>query len=939
MPVKRARTTSRFTIERLRTTVLIGGGLLVAAIGIFLGLGQWRLYRQIRDLPKRLGIDIQQQADGVNYTQSRKGKTLFRIHAARAIQMKTSGKMLLHDVRIDLYGDDGSRTDTISGGEFEYDHQSGIAQATGPVEIVVMRPDVKPSITQLEPGTAKSAVPPQAGKKSPATVDHPAEGQAREIHVKTSGLTFDQKSGLASTIQRVDFALQQGSGSSTGATYNSSQGQLILDHDVELHVERSGSPVTIHASHADFERAQELCQMTTARAEYTGGSVQTANALMHFREDGSVVRLDGSGGVDVLTKTGSHVTAPRGNVEFDEQNHPTHGLLEGGAKLEMTQPARQIQGSSPTVRLQFTGEGQLRQAHMEQGVFFTSHQQGISAKGLPSQINRTWKSQVADVTFVPTPNEPPNRTDAAQGDASSQVEPQTVQGTGNVIVTSETNIQASGVNTRDSSTLAADSVVAKLAPGGALTSLVGDGHAHFVQDTPEGAHQSSTSDQLDVHFVPGPPGMSRPPSRAKIPQVPSHNSSSQQAFQASSQISSQIASITQIGNVLFEQNPPAKLSKSSAPNQAAPAKPLNNQQPIRATASRADYDGSTQVLHLTGSPHVHNGELDMTATVMDFARTTGDAFAHGNVKASWANSGNESSKDTPLPGATLLASGQYSAGGPAKASLSNIPIHAIADEAEIHQSTQEITFRAAPKPSAATSGKTNQPRLWQAANSVSAPLIVLNRQKQTLTAQSTELSNPVRTVLVSSSAGPSTRLAGAAGKVKQNLVSVIRVRSGDLHYSEGERLALCHAGALGTVTAETSDSNGTSTVSALEAEIKLLPPGIHPAPKQSNNSRDPDASVTPSNSSIDQLTALGNVHVDWPDRKGTGEKLVYMAEQGTFTLTGTSAAPPRITDEVRGTVTGSALIFHTGDDSVTVEGDGGKTQTETQSPKKQRKLP
>jgi hypothetical protein len=32
-------------------------------------------------------------------------------------------------------------------------------------------------------------------------------------------------------------------------------------------------------------------------------------------------------------------------------------------------------------------------------------------------------------------------------------------------------------------------------------------------------------------------------------------------------------------------------------------------------------------------------------------------------------------------------------------------------------------------------------------------------------------------------------------------------------------------------------------------------------------------------------------------------------------------------------VTGSALIFHSRDDSVTIEGDGRKTVTETRSPK------
>jgi len=41
--------------------------------------------------------------------------------------------------------------------------------------------------------------------------------------------------------------------------------------------------------------------------------------------------------------------------------------------------------------------------------------------------------------------------------------------------------------------------------------------------------------------------------------------------------------------------------------------------------------------------------------------------------------------------------------------------------------------------------------------------------------------------------------------------------------------------------------------------------------------------------------------------------------------------PPRMTDPERGNVTGEALIFHSRDDSVSVE--GGKTKTETTVPK------
>jgi lipopolysaccharide export system protein LptA len=900
----------RFTIERLRTVVLVGGVLLVAGIAVFLAAGQWKLHKLVKDLPKRLGIDIEQQADGVNYTQSRKGKTLFKIHAARAVQMKQAGKTLLHDVRIDLYGEDGQRTDTISGSEFEYDPGAGLAQAAGAVEITLMRPGVRPAVAQLKPGSAKSdsgAKHGTAGGAGPVS----SEITDNEIHVKTSGLLFDQKSGVATTAQRVDFALRQGSGNSIGATYDSAKGELILDHAVELHADRDNAqnvsePVTVHASHAEFERSEQVCRLTQAMAEYTGGEAQTGVALIHFREGGSVLSLDGADGVDLKTRSGDHVTAARGTLDFDEHNRPRLGLLMGGAKLEMTQPNRQVEGSSPTARLTFDAQGQLSQAHLEQGVLFTTRQQITNAKG-SGELKRAWKSQSADIVFAATPgNSAAARKPGSQHDeknAHRGVEPRTIRGFGGVTITSEAKNEGVILPSK----LFADTVVAELAPGGVLSSLSGTGHAVFEQTTAQGAHQTSSSDQLDVQFSP----------TAHFSQTTAKPSSKAPAANPSA--NTEIASIHQAGHVILVQDaPPARPGRAAQP-------------PVRATASRADYDGQTQILHLWGAPRIQDGALDMTANQIDFARVTGDAFAHGDVKASWTSAGNKSSaQSSGVPGSSML-------GGDSPGS--NGPIHAVAAEAELHQMTGEVVFRAAS--AAVKTQSANQPRIWEAANSVSAPLITLNRQKQTLVAEATGPANPVRTVLVrnpspksDSSQTASGRAASGSGASKTrgrpDAPSVIRVRSGDLHYSEGERLALFHGGSVGSVTVETTETGGDATVVSQQAEVKLLPAGIHSA---SVNAR----AASTSNVSVDRIIATGRVVVDWPDRQGTGERLVYRGDDGTFTLTGSGAVPPRITDQARGTVTGSALIFHSGDDSVTVEGDGGKTVTNTQAPKKHTK--
>ena len=633
---------------------------------------------------------------------------------------------------------------------------------------------------------------------------------------------------------------------------------------------------------------------------------------MHFRDDGSVVRLDGSGGVDVKTRAGSHLTAPRGTLNFDTANHPHDGLLEGGAHMESHRKdedsSRQIEGSAPRARLAFDSEGELRMAHLENGVSFSSRQESKSAKGIQIDVHRSWKSQTADVAFAAATESPESgKTVGQQKDAQGQgkIEPRTIHGTGGVVITSET---IGTEKTAGLATLAADTVDATLAAGSVLSTLDGNGHASFDQRTAQGVHQSSNSDQLQVRFV----------------DKPASSLSAANSQSKASAAGSEIESVVQLGHVVLDQQP-AK---------AAPGRP--DEPPVHATAARLDYEGGSQNFHLTGvagtPPRVQNGALDISATRIDFNHATGDAFARGDVKASWSGKPSEAAKTgqpgqpsqprlgTQLPGNTLL-----NTGGP---SDNNSPIHAIAAEAELRQSSDEVVFRSNGAASA---------RLWQGANSVTAPTITLDRKKQTLTAESSTAANPVRTVLVTS---PPARPAakpdanGLPGKAKPAGPSIVRVRSGLLHYSEGERLATFQSGPAGSVSVETTEASNASTTEATiqagQAVVQLLGPGIHAAPKNSTG----ETAVTPSSGSrIDRMTATGHVSVNWPGRSGTGEKLVYLNDDNSFTLTGTGAAPPRITDQTHGTVTGSALIFHSRDDSVTVEGDGGKTVTETQSPK------
>jgi lipopolysaccharide export system protein LptA len=692
----------------------------------------------------------------------------------------------------------------------------------------------------VAPAIAPHATPLALGEKAKgkplaAVAQTAASGQ---IHVKTIGLLFDQKSGVASTSQQVEFSMAQGAGSALGASYDSQQGLLVLNQSVQLNTQRGTEAVQLHAQHAEFERESQICRMHAAAVDYRGGKATAGEAKILFRTDGSAVRLDATSGFALTTATGSRLNAPTGAIDFDDHNQPKHGHLEGGVQMdsasESAKGSRHIHGSAPTAELEFTAKGELRHAHLERGVTLDSNEASQSQAG-PMRISRNWRSPVADMEFH----------SAARG----RLEPGTLRGTGGVVVT--TNSQR-GKEAPVPARMAADEVTGAFGQGSTLTAMTGVGHAEIEQTTASGSRLTTNGDRLEAHFAAG--------------------------QEAGTKNATQIQSAIVDGHVVLVENPAAKTGEASAP--------------LRATAGHAVYEGAGEWLHLTLNPRVEDGGLQLTADKIDVSQDSGDAFGHGNVKATWAENG-----------ADQTGRARKAKQGNSNGLGGQGPAHAIAAEAQLHQSTGEATFRG-------------HARLWQQANSISAPVIVLDRQKQTLVARSTVAAEPVRAVLVSAAGTESSKTTGKDAAGKPATPSVIRMRGGDLKYSDAERKAVMHGGTAGTVVAET----GTATSVSNEVELTLLPAGNH-------------AGKDGTAAQVDRMTARGRVTVSSQGRRGSGEQLVFSGESGEYVLTGTAAAPPRMTDPARGVVTGEALIFHSRDDSVSIEGGVHKTATETTAPR------
>ncbi|MGA9720201.1 MAG: LPS export ABC transporter periplasmic protein LptC [Acidobacteriaceae bacterium] len=775
----------RITIERLRTWILVLAGVLVTAIVGFFLFTRYRLSHFGRDLPARLGVNIQQDANGFTYSKSQGGHTLFTLHASKVIQYKGNGRATLHNVSITLYGKDGSRNDHVYGDEFEYDAAQGMARALGPVHLDVQAP---------------------AGTRGTAP-------QNRTVHAETSGLVFNQKTGEARTDAPVAFSVADAKGTAVGAAYDANEGVLILQRDVHFTAQLTKGPLALVAEHAEFNRDTRQLALLKPDARYAGEHNTAEQALVYFRPDGTVEKADANGRVNMQADQGRELHASALEVVMDAHGNTQRATLDGGLLFSANEGPHSIHGDANSGILQLGPDGELKRVEMHSAV--TVVDQEIGPVNDPhGSVTREVRGSTVVIDLVTSP----------QGHAQAEK----LMASGNAVLTEHTIYSDSPPQ---NTVMKGDVIQATLREGRALDTLRAQGNTFLTNTNPSGVSQTSTGDTLDIAFA------QEPEKEAKLRpnDIPP----------------SLIERAVQRGHVTIVQVKPGATDK----------KPWRSQ----ATADIATLDGPRQIIHLEGSPRLNDEEAEMTAQMIDFYRLSGAVTADHDVKVTFRQ------------GASAQA-----------------PVHAVAEKVFFdHDRDEAILY-----------GGVQDARLWQAANSVAASTIVLDRQEQTLIAPEKNGEGRVHGVF----ADPGSKATGSE--------AVIRVDANSLQYSAAERRATFQ----GNVVAQ--QANGR--LRADHADLFMTKNAVPGAAEQR---------VPNPRGSLDHMIAEGKVQVDEGVRKGEGERLVYTASDGKFVLYGHAGRPAHMADPEHGTVSGVALIFTNRGDSVEVDGGNARAVTDTQVPK------
>ena len=463
-----------FTIPRLRRWFAVGAiGLSALVIGMYL-YARWRVHNALTDVPNKLGIEVQQSTENFTISKSEEGRTLFTVRAAKAVQFKQGGRAELHDVTIILYGRDSSRFDQIYGADFEYDPQSGNVTALGPVQI------------DLEANPQGLAHPDQA---LPKELKNP-------IHLKTSGLVFNQKTGNAYTRQRVEFQVTQARGSATGVTYVAKNNVLTLESQVEAELVGE-TPARLTAVRGLVTKDPRQIVLERPILLRGTATVEAQRATMFLNDENAVERLLASGRVQAKIGQTMHGAAEQAELLMNtERGTLQAAILSGDVQVESTGPHPML-GNAGRVLLKFSGRDELKQVHADQGVKLVQHQAAANTatKAASSEGSAGRGASNIEITapamdfFVAGGR----HLERAQTSGAAQI----------AIVPAASS--ASGATQRTLVTAGTFTAKFRSTPAGQdqIVGLHGSPEAKIVTVTPGQADRISASNALDVGFRPG----------------------------------------------------------------------------------------------------------------------------------------------------------------------------------------------------------------------------------------------------------------------------------------------------------------------------------------------------------------------------------------------------------------------------------------------------
>jgi lipopolysaccharide export system protein LptA len=307
---------------------------VVVAVGIvaILSVTIWNYVRHFHQLeaskqvvPNIVPSNAENATVGFHYSKIESGQTVYSIKAWRNLGMKDN-KNILEDVEILVYGRGGDRYDRIHSARADYDQDSGTVQFEGDVTMLL---------------SSKN----QEAEASRLSDTDPRKELLNKTQIKTSKVTYSQRTNRVDTPAPVQFTFNDLSGSAVGMHYDASTDQLSLERDVRVRLDHGEGSTPIEVASGTLLYVKNAGEITLG----SGVQIRRDNNTLDAQE--VVVHLDASNLMESAEAHGNPTlksNSPTSQLELTA-TLMTARMMDGGKQLDSIVANINVHGISRSI--------------------------------------------------------------------------------------------------------------------------------------------------------------------------------------------------------------------------------------------------------------------------------------------------------------------------------------------------------------------------------------------------------------------------------------------------------------------------------------------------------------------------------------------------------------------------------------------------------------
>jgi lipopolysaccharide export system protein LptA len=303
---------------------------IAAALWVTYRIKVGKLKAQAPTPPPILANTVSSSSVDFEWGQNKDGKPVVQIKAKGSRFLKDAGKLELDGVELKLYQKDGKHYDLVKSPKAVFSQNEGKMFSDGEVEV---------------------------------TLDVPVEGIPPHplTSIKTTGITFDSKTGKAETDKPASFKFENGEGTCIGVSYDPEVHEMHMNWQVDINLIGKGKrskPMRVQTEKLVYqEAASKIFLGPWSKLTRDNTVVDAAGSIINLKDNLiDTIDADHAHGVDSYPKRHLNYAADALHLTYDENGELQKMNGVGNAHLTSESKGSETTVKANTVDLFFETE-------------------------------------------------------------------------------------------------------------------------------------------------------------------------------------------------------------------------------------------------------------------------------------------------------------------------------------------------------------------------------------------------------------------------------------------------------------------------------------------------------------------------------------------------------------------------------------------------------